>query len=395
VFRSLIVSCVVVCGCAPLVDPVLVVSPDRSAFDGRTERVVLKVRAWDETEAPAGGIVSLSASVGSFIGGSDVILDHGFVSATYACNPDQEPSCLGPIRISAEWNGQIASAQVLGYEANPPAPVVWEVVPTGVAARLVSLVVARDGSVFGVGEHGAAVQLVGRQWRTLHTGVAADLNAIALGPDGNPVAVGDDGVVLEWTDAGFVRWSAGAHDLTALAFDAHGVLHVGTSAGLILFKTSEGFVAELQLATRVRSLVVQSGEVWATGEGVLAKWSGGAWESLPSPVSGRLDVAMAGKDALWLAGERSGATTTQGLLVSGPMPTWKTAALAEPIRGMVEVPGSPERFAFGASMVFRQLGEDAWKPVDCPATGMLASASREPRDLVLVGPRGISMLRKP
>ncbi|MFT3709611.1 MAG: hypothetical protein QM817_18435 [Archangium sp.] len=377
-----------------MVEPVLVMAPDRSAFDGRTERVVLKIRAWDETEAPAGGIVTLNASVGEFLGGSEVILDQGFVSTTFACNPDQEPSCLGPIRIGAEWNGQVASAQLFGYEANPPAPVEWEVVPTGVAAKLVAMAVARDG-VFAVGEHGTAVQLVGRQWRTLHTGIWADLNAIAIDSLGRPVVVGNDGVVLEWTDAGFTRWSAGEHDLTAAAFDPHGILHVGTASGLLMIKTAEGFVPELQLSTPVRSLVLSGGEVWATGEGVLAKRSAGAWESLPSPVSGRLDIAMAGKESLWLAGERSGATTTQGLLVSGPMPMWKTAALAEPIRGMVEVPGSAERFAFGATKLFRQLDDQAWAAVDCPAQGMWASASRGPRDLILVGPRGISMLRKP
>ncbi|MBL8909458.1 MAG: hypothetical protein JNM17_02030 [Archangium sp.] len=376
------------------VEPVLVISPDRPSFDGRTERVVLKVRAFDEFEKPAGGLVTLSASVGSFIGGSDLILDHGFVTGTFACDPDEDQKCLGPIRINADWNGLSASVQVLGFLENPPAPVEWEVVPTNVTAKLNSLVAQRD-VVWGVGDNGAAVQLVGRSWRVLFTGVNADLHAVTLTADGTPVAVGDDGVVLRWTPGGYERFSAGHHSLRALAFDDRGTLYVGTDDGFVLVETVEGFMPELKLSTPVRSLVNKDGEVWATGDGVLAKSSNGAWTSLPSPVAGRLDVAIAGKDSLWLLGQRDTVHATQGLLVSGPMPMWKTAALAEPMRGLVEVPLAKERFAFGDTQLFRQLDDGAWKSVDCPAAGMRAAASRGNYDLVLVGPPGVSLLRKP
>lgn len=376
------------------VEPVLVMSPDRASFDGRVDRVVLKVRAWDEFEKPAGGLVSLTAPVGEFIGGSELVLDKGFVSATFACDPDREPACLGPIRLNVEWNGLNATSQVVGYLENPPTPVDWEVVPTTVSGQLSSLATSRDGVVWGVGERGAAVQLVGRTWRALYTGVTVDLHAVVIGPEGTPIAVGDEGVVLRWTAAGYERWSAGDFSLRAIAFDDHQTLHLGTADGQVLIETAEGFVPELQLSTPVRSLVNKDGEVWATGDGVLAKWSGGAWVSLPSPVSGRLDVAIAGKESLWLLGQREGVHTTQGLLVSGPMPTWKTSALAEPVRGVVEVPGTSERFAFGASQVFRQLDDGAWSAVVSPAVGMRAGASRGPNDLVLVGPQGFSLLRK-
>lgn len=387
--------CVSGSACAPKGEPVLTLSPDRTSFDGRTERVAFRVRAFDEDGLPAGGVVSLTATVGHFIGPADLILEEGVGTATFACNPEEQPACLGSLRVTAAWTGLSVVSQVVGVIAEAPAPVRWDVVPTGVAVELHAMVATRDDVVWAVGERGVVVRLEGSAWRPVHSGVGTQLRAISLDPNGQPVVVGDDGVVLRWSGSEFVAWpmTGVEDDFTAVAFDAAGRLVVGARSGLVSFDRGGELEASMDLRTAVTSMVMRDEGLWVTGSGVLAKYADGFWLTLPSPTTGTLRRAFAGESALWLTGDRAGAQTMQGLVVSGPMPTWKTTALPAPISGLVEVPHVAERFAFGGARLFRQLKDGDWVDTECPSE-VEAGVSRGPDDLVLVGPPGISLVRR-
>jgi hypothetical protein len=368
------------------------VSPDRSSFEGRSERVILKIRAWEAGEKPAGGVVHLTAPVGEFVGGADLILNEGFVTATYACSPVDDPACVGSIRISAEWGGLHTTTQVIGVEIIPPEAVKWEVVPTGVNAALLAIARGKDGTAWAVGEHGVVLRLTGRTWTKVPTGVGSTLRAVAMAANDSPVVVGDDGVILRWSVDHFSLLIEDGYAFTAVAQGSDGAIHLGTAEGILAELAGERVVPALDLRTPVLSIASQAADVWATGDGVLTRFSGGQWLSMPIPVPGRLSFAQEGRDALWLAGERTGATSVSGLLVSGPMPAWRSTALPEPVRAIAEVPGVEERFALTTHHLYRQVDAGKWELVESPISAT-ALTSRANGDLVMVGAPGISLLR--
>lgn len=380
------------CG-APVSEPALSISPDRPSFDGRSERVIFKIRAWEAGEKPGGGLVHLSAPAGSFVGGPDLLLVDGLVTATFVCAPSEEAACNGAIRVSAEWGSLHASTQVVGVEVNPPAPVIWEVVPTGTTAALLALEVANDGSAWAVGERGAVLQLVGRAWTRVPTGVTATLRGLTFDALGAPVIAGDEGVLLHWRGDRFELVRLEGEEFLSVARDAHDGIHVGARSGLIYELRDADLVPELDMHVPVHSLALQDGELWATGENVLARLTD-QWLSVPAPMQGTIHFAHAGESGLWLGGVRQGVSSLDGLLVQGPMPSWRTTVLDEPIKAIAEVPKVAERFALSSDRLYRQLGSASWTAIDCP-TAAHAIASRGAGDLVLVGPGGISLLRKP
>ncbi len=380
------------CG-APVVEPALSISPDRASFDGRVERVVVKIRAWEAGESPGGGVVHLTAPVGHFIGGDQEVLADGFVTATYACSPTEEAACLGPIRLSVEWSDLHATTLVVGVDPVAPVPVSWEVVPTMTSARLLALGAAPDGSAWAVGERGTVLHLVGRTWVNVSSGVVSTLRGVAFSATGAPVVVGDDGTVLEWSGERFMLTTVEGADFTAVAVDAHGALHLGSATGMLFDQRLGGFEPVLDLRTPVLSLARQDGELWATGDAVLAHFSAGQWLSVPLPAQGRFFFAQTGADGIWLGGERMGTGSSIGILVQGPSPGWRTTLLPEPVRAIAEVPGMAERFALSSAHLYRQLEGGKWDVVEVPSTAV-ALASRATGDLVLLGPPGISLLRK-
>ncbi|MFZ5442837.1 MAG: WD40/YVTN/BNR-like repeat-containing protein [Myxococcota bacterium] len=380
------------CG-APVSEPSLSISPDRATFDGRSERVIFKIRAWEAGEKPGGGVVRLTAPVGQFIGGSELILIDGLVTATYACAPAEEPACDGTIRVTAEWADLHASTQVIGVELNAPAPVTWEVVPTGVAAELMAVEVAPNGEAWAVGERGTVLQLVGKTWRRLPSGVSATLRAITFDAAGAPLIVGEDGVLLRWRGDRFELVRLEGESFLSVARDAHDAIHVGARSGLIFELRDSDLVPELDMHVPVHSLTVQDGTLWAVGQNVVARLEE-LWLSVPPPMQGTIHFARAGTSGLWLGGIRQGVASVDGLLVQGPLPSWRTTVLSEPITAIAEVPRASERFALSVDRLYRQLGDASWTAVDCPSTAR-ALASRGPDDLILVGPSGFSLLRRP
>lgn len=391
---SLVVLCLVACGPAPE-DPALSVSPDRSSFDGRVDRVILKVRGWAVGGSPAEGLVRLSAPVGRFVGGDTVVLADGFATATYACNPDEEPACNGTLRLAAEWNEVRASTQVSIVSPPVITPVRFEIVPTHVVESLEAIATSPDGVVWAVGERGVVLRLEGRAWQRVTSPTREGLHALAFDRSGAPVIVGDAGTLLRWSLVGLERVRLETKgDLTAVAIDADGVVLVGGRDG-VLSRLEEGaLVPELELRTPILALARQGDDVWSGGDNVLARRSQAQWLNLPLPVSARFTFAQPGKEILWLGGERPGVSGMGGVIVAGPMPTWRSAAFSQPVRALTEVPGSGERFALTSASLHRQVASGEWQVIDAPAPTR-AMTSRGPGDLVLVGPSGFSLLRTP
>lgn len=388
--------CVFGGACAPKGEPFLVLTPDKVVFDGRTERVSFRVHAYLEDDSPGGGLLQLDSPVGTFVGGTNLILDQGVATSTFVCNPDEQLACLGSIRVTAQWNGVDAVAQLRNVLAAPPATVNWSVVPTGLPFAMHASVVDRGGLVWAVGERGAVARLEGDQWTAVHSMVGTALRAATIGPTGKPVIVGDDGVVMVWSGSQFAPWPVQLpqENFTAVAFNSHDQLLLGTESGLIYEQQGAELVPTISLHTPVLSLVQGAMGLWATGEGVLLQSVSDQWFSLPSPTNGTLRRAYPGGAKLWLTGDREGARSPQGLLVAGPAPSWRTTALSVPVTGMVEVAGGAERFAFGENHLFRQIEDGSWSSVPCPSV-IEAGASRGTGDLVLVGPPGISLVRVP
>lgn len=393
---SALLAVVIATGCAPAPEEAaLYLSAERGSFDGRLERVVVRLHAFGVGGAVAQGSVRLSAPVGQFIGGDEVALADGFATATYACNPDEERTCNGTVRLSGVWGDVNASTQVRIIETVPVAPVEWDVVPTLSLDTLLAMAVASDGTAWAVGERGTVRRLVDRTWVVVPSPVREDLRAIALDADDQPVIVGDDGVVLRAVDGQLRALQLEAKaDFTAVALDADGAVLVGSHDGVLWRLGEERLEPQLDLQTPVRAMARQGAEVWAAGDGVLARYSERAWFNLPMPVAAQFAFAQPGRDCLWLVGSRQGASAVQGVVVSGPGPTWRSAALPQAVFGFAEVPGADERFALASTQLYRQLGAADWAAVALPAP-MNAMVSRAQGDLVLVGPPGISLLRRP
>jgi hypothetical protein len=112
--RLLVLSCVwcVLGGaCAPKGEPVLTLAPDRTIFDGRTERVSVRVRAFDPDGEPSGGLVSLTATVGHFVGPADLVLEEGAATATFA-----------PVRRAPSAASRTRAAMSRSTACSPPSP---------------------------------------------------------------------------------------------------------------------------------------------------------------------------------------------------------------------------------------------------------------------------------
>lgn len=388
---SLALAAVIAAACGPaLEEPALFLSPDRSTFDGKTERVVVKVRAFGVGGVPAMGVVRLTAPVGHFVGGDQVELSEGFATATYACSPEEEAACSGPVRLAGEWESLHATTQVNVAAALLIAPVEWEVVSTNTLASLVAIAAAPDGSAWAVGEGGTVVQLIDRRWRVVHTPVRTTLRAVAFDGAGNPVVAGDKGVVLTWVSGGFQRLPIFDQHWWAVAVDREGRIHLGAASGLLALWSGGELLPQLDLGAPILGLAQQAGEVWASGEGKLARFSGGQWMNLPMPLNARLSVVQAGPTGLWLAGARE--ASSAGVVLRGPHPAWLATTLPEPVHALAEVPGVPERFALTHARLYRQLEDEQWEPIALPARAA-AMTSRAKGDLVLVGPPGFSLLR--
>ncbi len=393
---SLMLAAVTAAGCGPgPEEAALSLSPDRASFDGRIDRVIVKIRATDVGGIPAQGLVHLTAPVGHFIGGEELAFSDGFATATYACSPEEEAACSGTVRLAAEWGDLRAATQVNIVSTMVVTPVKWEVISTHSLNALLAISTAPDGSVWAVGEQGTVLQLIGREWRSIESAVQVTLRAIAFDANGAPVIVGDESTVLRMASGALARLPLGGVDsFAAVAVDAQGVVHVGSAEGVLSMIVGDTLEATLDLRTPILGMARQGDELWATGASKLTRYAAGQWTNLPMPLNAKLTVVQSGREGLWLAGAREGTVASTGVIVAGPMPSWRTTALPEPVLGFAEVPGETERFALTTTRLYRQLDQSRWEPVEVPARAA-AMTSRGRGDLVLVGPAGFSLVRSP
>lgn len=378
--------------CALEPEPGLVVSAERSTFDGDVERAVLRIRGVDSAGRAANGPVLLTAPVGRFL--DDVVLVDGFSTATYVCAPSEDAACDGPVRLGAEWNGVFASTVVTVRKTPVRDAVTWRAVSTGTSAALLTLAVAPDGSIWAAGEGGAVAHLVGDVWSAAVTPTTAALRAIAFDADGLPVIAGDDGVLLALRGEAFEFLSApAAHPFTAVAVAADGSVHVGTSGGAVFSLVGEQLVVESSLPSGVLAMGATGDAAWAVGQGFLAWRTMGVWSVDASPLGVTITGAVSRDDGVLLSGFVDGEARRYGVVVSGPSPSWTSSALSETVLAATQ--SGAERFAVTAShRLFRQERNGDWTPVETPSAPR-ALASRGPGDLVVLGAPGVSLLRSP
>jgi hypothetical protein len=391
--RSIIAGLIagLISSCTAKVDePFLSVSPERQNFLGASERVVFRVRAVDAEGRPGAGPVTLTAPVGRFL--NEVTLVDGFATATFSCEPSEQAACQGPVRVGAEWAGVRATSQVTVVTGAPIVPVQWDVVSTGSTAALFAIDTAPDGTAWAVGEHGTVLHLAARGWLSVPTGVRGTLRAVAFTAGGQPLVGGDDGVVLALEGDRFQALVAPLEGdvVTALAVDSRGVVHVGMRSGRLLWLAEAGAKEKLTAPGPIAALAVYGDEVWAVGERFMARWVGSSWALQPSPDGVILSSVSATDDALLLSGTLEGISQQYGVVVAGPSPTWKSSALPAPVR--VAAGNGDERFALTSTGLYRQVGNAEWSKVEALLDAK-AMTSRQPGDLVLVGPPGTSLLR--
>jgi hypothetical protein len=357
--------------------------------------VIVKIHAFEVGGSPATGVVHLTAPVGHFVNGEDVVLTEGFATATYACSPDEEAACSGTVRLAGEWASLHATTQVSIAPALVVTPVEWQVVPTHSLASIFAITSAADGSAWAVGGRGTVLHLIDREWQVVASPVHAALRAVAMDSNGDPVIVGDEGVVLRRISAHLEQLPFPTKtNFSAVAVDGDGVVLIGDDTGVLSTIVGDELQPKLDLRTPILAMARQGDEVWATGDGVLARFASSQWMNLPTPLTAKLTVAQPTRECLWLGGEREGATSVSGVLLAGPNPSWRTTVLPEPVRAFAEVPNMAERFALTPSHLYRQLADGKWETVTVPATAT-AMTSRARGDLVLVGQPGISLLRAP
>lgn len=330
----------------------------------------------------------IAGLIAGLISGCTAKVDEPFLSVS----PERQNFLGASERVGAEWAGVHATTQVTVVTGAPSVPVRWDVVSTGSTASLLAIDTAPDGTAWAVGERGTVLHLVGRGWLSVPTGVRGTLRAVAFTAAGQPLVGGDDGVVLALEGERFQALVAPLEgdDVTALAVDSSGVVHVGMRSGRLLWLAEAGAKEKLTAPGPIAALAAYRDEVWAVGTGFMAHWVGGAWALQPSPDGVILSSVSATDDALLLSGTLEGISQQYGVVVAGPSPTWKSSALPAP--ASVAAGSGDERFALTSTGFYRQVGNAEWSPVGALLDAK-AMTSRHPGDLVLVGPPGTSLLR--
>jgi hypothetical protein len=392
---SVLTSLSLLCACSANQDSGLYLTADKSTFDGRTEHAVLRVQAFAADGKPGQGVVSFTTPAGQFVGGADAQLADGFATMTYECNPADDTACSGALRLSASWGGMNAGVTMRVTPSTTTTPVLWKVVPTNTLSTLSALAAASDSvTLWAVGSGGAVVKLEQSTWVPRPTPVSTQLTAVALTPGDAPIVVGEHGTLLVWSAGAFSKVETFLPDVTftAVVATSETEAELATASGLIYHFDGAALTQVFDLHAPIASMAMDQGELWAGGEGALAKRDVNlTWSSQSAPVLARFSVALSSAEGLWLAGARMDAVG--GVMLLGPT-QWRTVTLSEPITALAVVPGGDERFAVTTSNIYRQIGTGAWLPVTTPSGGA-AACSRGAGDLVLVGPAGYSLFRAP
>lgn len=382
--------------CGPVGTADLSLSVDRAVFDGRTQRAIVQLEATDESGASGTGVVQLTAGVGAFVEGDTVALVAGKGSVTYRCNPTDDAACAGPVRLGATWKGISRSVGVRVTPSDPTVRPLWRVVPTLQAVTLYAAALGPQQTVYAVGERGVVVPFtISAGWGApLRSGVTSTLRAIAVDAQGQLTIAGDDGVLLQGppTNLQAVRHTAAGTSFSALLLH-DGTFSVGTPNGTVGRWDVNDLVFSDVSRGPINALESLAGSVVALGDdGMFRTTDGVTWSSLAPPVLARWISARADTDGLWALGKRL-SLTGEPLLVLGPGPDWKSAALpAGEVQAMTWGLGTADRYVATDVSVFRQQAGSTWEDLEAPSGGraivLLGGTS-----VLVVGPPGVSLLR--
>lgn len=385
---------VLLVGCGPAATVDFTFSPDRQTFDGRTQRAIVNVVAVDERGNPGTGIVQLTTGVGSFVEGPELALVSGAGSATFRCNPAEDPACAGTVRLGATWRGENRSFTIRVTPSDPNERPLWRVVPTLQPVTLYAAARGPDGKVWAVGERGTLLSFEGTAWNPpVATGVTTTLRAIAIDAQGTMTIAGDLGIMLVGTPPSLqrVRHSM-TEDFSALAWHQQ-QLYVGTRTGVVAGYDGSDFVRSQVSSLPINSLTTRDGALVAAGDdGLFSSSDGSNWSAMTTPVIARWLEVHSDADGLWALGRRV-TVGAEPILIRGPGPDWRSASLPTGgVQAMSWGTGSADRWVVTESSVFRQQVGSAWEDLDAPAGGN-AIVQLGGISVLVVGPPGVSLLR--
>jgi hypothetical protein len=379
--------------CAPPPEPELNLSSDRSTFDGRFERAILRVTAFNPDGSPGLGIVRLTTGVGSLVEGSDVALVSGEGSVTFRCDPSDDAACAGTVRLGATWGSISRSLSLRVTPTDPTQRPRWSVVPTLEPVTLHAAALAPDGTVWAVGERGTVMPFRAGAWgRPVATGVTQTLRGLFISSAGVLDVAGDNGALLSGPPERLapVQHSAANANFTAVTRFGS-TLFVTTDDGRAGFWDVDLVLERISLQP-FAGLASDGTRLVAVGLETIVSWNGTRFEPVTPPVPAAWRQARFDSDGLWLLGKRM-APSNAPVLVQGPGPDWKSATLPPgEVRAMTWGLGSSDRYVVTTDSVFRRQEGIGWQDLEAPNGGN-AAVSLGGTQVLVVGPPGISLVR--
>lgn len=392
---SWLATAVLACGpVSPSSSRALHVALERSTIDGRYERGIVKVVAQNADGAAGTGTVAFFSSTGTFSTDEAPLVD-GQLIASYRCDPTEVAACQGEQRLTVSWAGEVKTVNVrIGPSTELLTPR-WKVVPTGTLKRLNAAAVATDGSIWAVGDQGTVLRYAQEAWAPVATRLTVDLAVVVALPSGSVLVAGAESTLSVFrADKEETHIDGQSDAFTAGWANPEGRVYLTTNEGRI--GVFNGTLEMKNVAEeRIDAIGGLGSDVWAASNSHLYKNAGDTWQEQQTPMLAAWSTLLVSPTgALWLGGGRlGGSVANQGVVVSGPTPTWLSSVVANtPVRHLSLVPDSAERLALTDDDVLLKLGDEAWRSLNAPSGGK-AIVSRRPGDAMVVGPSGFSLLR--
>ncbi len=386
---------VALAACGPLEpasSPVLQMGSDQSSIDGRSQRAIIRFRAFDAKGANGSGRVALTAPIGAFVEGDSVELSDGLATAAYRCDPTELPACAGDVRLSASWNG-VQRSILVKVGPLPGAQVQrFRVEPTFTLSALNALAVSTDGTAWAVGEEGAVVRYGSAGWQVVPSGTSQALVALTPLPGAKLAAVGARTtlVLLDPSRPPVVVQGDAQDDFTGVYAVSATQLVAVTSTGRTATWDGTGFSYHQLTEEPLGGISGRGAELWAFGRTGLFHADVTGWHPESAPLFASWRRITVTQDGVWLVGQRED-TSGEYIVVRGPTPDWRSVGATRLVMNdFTFTPDSTEQLAVANTDVLRRDGTEAWQPLSAPSGGK-AIAARFKGDLIVVGPRGFSV----